>query len=307
LNKPYYYFRPRQLARRLKTKLGMTRAMCGTVQTLLPWGLSLRCRPDDVIGAEIIRSGVYDLCVSETLWRLLDHGSAALDVGANIGYMTSLLAARVGEKGRVDAFEPHPAVFGELHENVASWQTCRRIGRICTHKLALSDKTGFAKLLTSAHFEKNRGTTSIGAGIGGANELQAPTQRLENLLEPGQKVDIMKLDVEGHEINVLRGAGTMLKSGAIRDIVFEEWRPYPTEVTQLLEDAGYSLFGLDMTPLGIEVTPTTIRPGQFSHNAPSYLATRAPERALGRLSGRGWATLGSPLPWRRRLKASPHT
>ena len=59
-----------------------------------------------------------DLAVSEALWRLLDPGALALDVGANIGFMTNLMAWRSGPCGRVLAFEPHPEVFRSLAENV---------------------------------------------------------------------------------------------------------------------------------------------------------------------------------------------
>ena len=64
--------------------------------------------PKETIGRAILRLGVYDLCVSESICRLLDPGESAIDVGANLGYMTSLMAAKAGKCGSVESFEPHP-------------------------------------------------------------------------------------------------------------------------------------------------------------------------------------------------------
>src|SRR4051812_45060416 len=90
LNKPHYVFRPTQLGRRFA---GVFRRRTSGPQVVrLPWGLDLNVLPDEAIGASIARTGVFELHVSETIWRLLDRGELAVDVGANIGYMTSLMA-----------------------------------------------------------------------------------------------------------------------------------------------------------------------------------------------------------------------
>ena len=123
LNKPYYLFRPRQLFIRLKRRLSGYKPINDSEQVVLPWKMPIRVRPSDMIGSAIIRAGVYDPCVSEVLWRLLDKEETAIDAGANIGQMTSLMARRVGEKGKVLSFEPHPHIFQELTANVALWQT----------------------------------------------------------------------------------------------------------------------------------------------------------------------------------------
>ena len=56
----------------------------------LPWGLQLRIDPRESIGSAVWRLGLYDLAVSETLWRLTSPGDLTVDVGANIGHMTSI-------------------------------------------------------------------------------------------------------------------------------------------------------------------------------------------------------------------------
>ena len=61
----------------------------------------MRIRPADDVGRAIWRLGVYDLPVTELIWRLLDPGDSAFDVGANLVYMTGVMAARVGAQGQV--------------------------------------------------------------------------------------------------------------------------------------------------------------------------------------------------------------
>jgi ubiquinone/menaquinone biosynthesis C-methylase UbiE len=82
------------------------------------WGLPLEARSDESIGYSLITTGVFDLPVTETLLRLADSGELAIDVGANIGAMTSALAAAVGPAGEVWAFEPNPSVLAVLERSI---------------------------------------------------------------------------------------------------------------------------------------------------------------------------------------------
>src|SRR5947209_8761809 len=128
INKPYYLFRPSQLLRRLIRLLRQRRAVGEWEQAILPWGHRIRYRPAEMIGSSIARTGLYDLCVSETLYRLVGPADLAVDAGANIGHMTSLMADRVGLAGKVIAIEPHPELFAELENNVRHWRDYRGVG-----------------------------------------------------------------------------------------------------------------------------------------------------------------------------------
>src|SRR4051812_15076099 len=74
-----------------------------------PWGSRLRV-PPDALGDELRRSAIHELAASELMERLVEPGDQAVDAGANAGYFTTLLAARVGANGRVLAIEAHPRV-----------------------------------------------------------------------------------------------------------------------------------------------------------------------------------------------------
>jgi hypothetical protein len=139
LQKPQYIFRPRWALRRILTKIGLANAS-NVID--LPWGARLRIDAKDTVGRALAAQGVYDVVTTEVLWRLTEDAATAFDVGANIGYFTSLLARRVGPKGRVLAFEPHPETLRLLRRNVSQF-TDRNVQ---VENVALSDVDGEGSL-----------------------------------------------------------------------------------------------------------------------------------------------------------------
>ena len=259
----------------------------------MQWGHAISADPHDPIGLALLRRGMFDLLVCETLLRLTDAGETVVDAGANIGQMTSLLAHAVGERGRVISFEPHPKVFARLARNAAQWQALPGSPQLELHQVGLSDADGVAKLSTDV-FESNQGSASLETPTqhrGRMDEHTVEVQRLDDALGDDVNVGVMKMDVEGHEIRALEGASAMLRSGRIRDIVFEERDAPPTPVTRLLEDYGYTVIRLGeglRGPLLGSIGAADVE----GKDDPSLLATRAPERAIERLRVRGWAIYG---------------
>ena len=125
-----------------------------------------------------------DLRVSEALWRLTDCGETAIDIGANIGYMTRLLAFRVGRQGRVLAFEPQPKLVNILTENVDAWR-CETGATIEVHPLALSDHEGEALLGIPDDFDQNHGLTHLVSAGDDSPKTRIPVRikRLDNIIE----------------------------------------------------------------------------------------------------------------------------
>ena len=116
--RPEYIFRPAQILRRLAWGLGMTKK---AGSAMAPWGLTLRFDPDEVHGRAMLALGLSDLRVNEMIARIVRKGDIAVDIGANIGIMASLMAARSGPSGFVYAFEPHPKIRETLQKNIAAW------------------------------------------------------------------------------------------------------------------------------------------------------------------------------------------
>lgn len=284
-SKPQYVLHPLRATRRLVSKptAGAERKVAR-----LPWGLDLTVLASDAIGYSILVGRVFDPCVTETMHRLIDQGDVVVDVGANVGYLTSLAATRAGRSGRVLAVEPQRAVFELLSSNVGSWPSAGELAPVELYRLALSDHSGTGRLVAVS--EQNLGLTHLaGDGETGADEVEL--RRLDELVD-GPSVGLLKIDVEGHEPEVLRGASALLERRRVRDIIFEDHEPYPSEATATVEQAGYHLISLSNDLGGLRMQEPSERGEVLAWPGPSYLATSEPSRALARLSERGWRVGG---------------
>ena len=289
LLKAEYLFTPGRLAQRL---LGRSRVRREDGLYLVPmrWGLE-RCvsRLDD-IARSVDRLGVNDLVVTEAIWRLLAPGDTAIDVGANVGYMSLAIIARLHDAGRIFAFEPHPTLFGELARNLAAARRVRPGVEAIACNEALSATAGTDWLSQPAAFETNRGLSAIAARTADAG-FEVSTGTLDAYAERlGPSVALAKIDVEGHEPSVLRGARGLLERGVIRHLVIEEHGRHPTESSRLLEGLGYSLFSLERRLFGPRLGDPA-RPSRSSWEPPSLLATRNPEEVRARFARPGWRCL----------------
>jgi FkbM family methyltransferase len=288
LARPEYIYNPSQIARRIWRQLDKGDVL---EEVMLPWGAPLLIAPDETIGRAVWRTGVFDLTVVEALLRLADTGELVLDVGANIGFMTSALAYAVGSTGQVVSFEPHPGLVPKLRQNVNLWRSRLGWNHVTVSPIALSNQEGEATLTMPSGFARNQGIATLEADQGG-EKVKVRTRTLNASLSTDETVGVMKLDVEGHEHSVLTGSIDLLSKGLIRDIVFEEHNKYPTIVTQLLESHGYQVFGMRKGIFGPQLTLGT--DAKFSltgGESPNYLATRDAFRASQRLGSLGWHAL----------------
>ncbi len=289
VNRPYYWYRPSQLAIRLRTKASPD----GSPRLLrTAWGSHLYCWPDP-LGNAIARTGIYDLIVAETLARLADPGETVLDAGANVGVMSNLLAHAVGPAGRVVSFEPHPLIFETLKRNVSRWRSIDGLEQIDIRQAALSSSTGVLPLAIDPDvFAHNKGTASL-ERPDPRHATDVDTVRLAD--EFTDPIGVLKLDVERHELAALQGAEPLLSGGLIRDILFEEHEPPPTSVTALLQGHGYTVLGVRQGPIGpLLSTPADAYEKQL-WDPPALLATIDPARVQRRLKRRGWVCLTGQL------------
>jgi FkbM family methyltransferase len=286
LRKPQYVFRPQWALRRILAKAGLSNGSAASGAIELPWGGSLYVDTKDTVGRALEAQGVYDVVTTEVLWRLTEEGATVFDVGANIGYFTVLLSRRVGPKGRVIAFEPHPETLQLLQRNVS-----RIEGRnVRVENVALSDADGEGALDNFSNEESNTSYSFL-TDKPSSKALTVKTVRGEKYLV--EKPTLMKVDAQWHEASVLAGFGDALRNGAIRDIVFEEDAPYPAPSHKVLIDAGYKLLWFDQRLSGPVVISPDERPkGVQSYEVlPSFLATRDEARVRALLSKRGWLSL----------------
>jgi len=277
--KPEYLWRPSQIIRRL----AFTPSETATALEL-PWQCSINARSAEVIGHSIATQGVYDLPLTEALTRLADPGETALDLGANIGYASLVLARAVGPTGRVVCFEPNPRILPLLRANVESWSSLPA-APIHIETVAISDSDGEGVLSFPEEYARNESVATLGLGTDG---VAVKVRRLDSF--GISSAGVMKVDVEGHEAEVFNGAQNLLDGKRIRDILFEEHEAYPARSHQILLGHGYQVFRLTRSTW----RPLLLPPEEQSRQGflpPNFLATLDPARARARFAPWGWTAL----------------
>jgi FkbM family methyltransferase len=284
LTRPEYLYRPVQLWRRLRRRGVLAR---GDVR--LAWGLPIEIDLPGFVSTDILNLGLHDRIVPEAICRLLEPGEWAVDAGANVGQNASMMALVAGPRGRVLAFEPHPALRLILERNVARWRG-HALAPIDVVPQALSARAGAAYLYEDEHFASNRGSASLEAPpvVVGRHAVELTT--LDAWVPRDARIGFAKLDVEGHERAVLEGAARLLAGGQVRDLIFEDLQPQSSPVAGMLEAAGYSVFAL-CAPWP---KPCLIPRGDGARHrfhTDNYLATLDPGRARARFRWLGWRCL----------------
>jgi FkbM family methyltransferase len=249
------------------------------------WGDSLGVEPRRFIGAHVYMRGVHELPVCEVLWRLARAGESAVDVGANIGVMTSLLSRRVGDQGRVFAFEAHVGVFRQLLQNVERWNR----PQVQVFNRAISSERGVVTMREGDGFARNEGTARVEQAGVSARRFEVESVTLDEVI-PAMNCGVVKIDVEAHECEVLSGATTALASHRLRDVVFESTWNFPGLAHELLLEHGYQLFGIEASLRGPKLAAVSRRSGGEGRPA-DYLATMEPRRAAELVAEEGWRVL----------------
>lgn len=152
--------------------------------------------------------GDYELPVQHALASLVQRGDVCYDIGANLGFFSVLLGRMVGAEGSVYAFEPVPANVSMIERNAR----LNGLENIRVKRVALTRADGEAELLLACHVGgavlKSAGTPPDLSGI-----LMVQTASIDSLISRAQIEfpDIVKIDVEGAEMDVLLGMEGLLQ------------------------------------------------------------------------------------------------
>jgi FkbM family methyltransferase len=199
----------------------------------------------------LLMYGVYEAYETKLFKQHIRPGDIVVDIGAHIGYYTLIAAQLVKPQGIVYAFEPDPQNISLLDKNI------RANNYACVQVVpqAISNKRGKAKLFRdkvnlAAHTLSEHNITNHGA-----DAVDAETTTLDEFFsDKGQRVDFIKMDVQGAEGLVLEGARTVLKNNRHLKITMEFW-PYglrnfgtdPIALLQTLQSYGFDFRVIDET------------------------------------------------------------
>ena len=168
-------------------------------------GFRMALRPrDNGFERHMFFHGTYEPATIALFNRLIKPGDTVIDIGANLGVMTLAAAKLVGETGKVIAFEPHPGIFARLQENVR----LNGFPNVAIHQCALGSQPG--KLTLYDRPAIGIGGASLVSGAGGQPSAEVQVSRLDDILV-GAAPAFIKMDVEGFEVEVLKGAPETLQ------------------------------------------------------------------------------------------------
>lgn len=182
---------------------------------------------DEGLSRDLVVDGIREASSVKVLQRELKEDMNVLDLGANLGYYL-LMEARILSrgKGKAWAIEPNPEAVKYIKRNLE----CNNYSGIPVFTLAISDKPGIAPFYISKQWNCSRFIKGDPSDI--VKEIPMTLETIDNLfgnrkLEPfgygtyGQRLDFIRMDVEGYEFNILKGAVKTIKNNPGIAIFFE--------------------------------------------------------------------------------------
>lgn len=191
---------------------------------------------DTYVGQALIEYGEYGQQEFALLSAITSAGSVIAEIGANMGAHTVRLAKHVGLQGRVVAFEPQPVMFQALCGTIA----LNGLMNVDCFPYALSSETGHLQIPHLDYRQQNNfGGISFERPAEGG--LPVPMNRFDDVFVL-PRLDMMKIDVEGMELSVLKGAEAMVSK--FRPVIYMENdnKPKSPALLQWLFDHDYRVW-----------------------------------------------------------------
>jgi len=201
--------------------------------------------------------GIYEPVTTELIKREIKKGDIVLDIGAHIGYYTLIFAKLAGEEGRVFAFEPDLDNFTLLKKNVEF----NGYPNVILEQKAISSKSGKAKLFLS--YENIKGHTICDLQNNKPSILVDSIKLDDYFNDSNNRIDFIKLDVEGAELLALKGMNNLLNRNKKIKMIIEFYPAClkrggtdPVELLELLQTFNFRIY--DVSNLKNLVNPISI-------------------------------------------------
>lgn len=149
------------------------------------------------------------------LKKVVSTGAVVVDVGANIGIYSQFLSKCVGPTGVVHAFEPSPENFKRLQS------VTQKLGNIYVRQAAVGERTGTTRLYIADNLNVDHRTYVTEGDL--RRTLEVNVVALDDYFQPHQRVDLIKIDIQGFEVYALRGANRVLAENPAVRLLLEFW------------------------------------------------------------------------------------
>jgi FkbM family methyltransferase len=199
--------------------------------------------PNDAISQHIKSGKPWEPHFKTVISYLISPGDTVIDAGANFGYNGVLMGKQIGPNGALISFEPQRIIYQQMNGNLI----LNGIYNAVTFQVALGDGSISSTNMAPVNYNLswvNIGDTSIGEGGEEINIFKLDEIELE-------KLDFIKLDIQGYELFMLKGAENHLKN--FKPDLFIEIEPHQLEKFNITEDQlkdyikslGYSMFKIN--------------------------------------------------------------
>jgi len=183
--------------------------------------------------------GLYEPESVELMKKIIRPGMNCLDIGAQSGYYTCLMASIVGENGKVYAFEPMPSNYKLLVKNI---EENKFQNRVKTYQIACSNekRTMEARAVSNMY---------VLGKVDGGEKVTVNTTRLDDVIN--ERIDVIKIDIEGHEPAAIEGMKSIIQRD--RPIIMSEINEYwlrtcsnssGNKFVEILNSLGYEVFNV---------------------------------------------------------------
>jgi len=203
--------------------------------------------------------GHYEFPIQETLKRLVHTGDCFFDLGANAGFFTLIAARLVGPAGKCVAFDPSPENATSIAEQIKlnGFQNTTVVTE------AISDFKGEADF---CFVSPGSPEGHLGSKKDGEQKTRVRVATLDEAARRFGAPNFVKMDIEGGEIEALRGASRLLRDVRTTWLIELHTPECEREVKEKLSGAAYDFFDLD----GRRISPTKTLPGHFVAHPASW-------------------------------------
>src|SRR3984893_18651282 len=241
LTYPYQWSTPHWVLRTLKEILGIRIS-----RRMEIGGFTIEVDPFDGPGRDFWQTGLTEPPTRDLVSRILRPGMVMLDIGAYIGQFTLVSSRATNDEIRIFSFEPTPGVFRQLCRNIQA----NKCAHVTCIQAALSDRSGRAKFYFYPESHDQNSLRALASSD--ATYAEVSVETIDSIAEQYSidRMDLVKVDVEGNELSVLKGARRSLTR--FRPVLIVEisrhQRTYGytgAEVKNFLDEYGYNTFRVE--------------------------------------------------------------
>jgi FkbM family methyltransferase len=197
--------------------------------------------PSEWLQLEVLVSGGTEPLTTSLIEQLVKEGDTVIDIGAHVGHHSLIAARSTGPEGHVYAFDPQPYNCDRIARN-ASYNNFSQVSVICA---AGGDFDGFINIPLQSESDRAR----LSLALDGPNDqniyMETNVRRLDTFISDKKlkKIKLLKIDVEGFELEVLQGLGKEIQR--VENIIFEMLDDSDKEknrqIIEILENSGFVL------------------------------------------------------------------